>query len=119
MPCGGTRVPNKHQTLKPLPEPKPQNPSAQTRTFATIYRSLMHAPLQVEEKNVDTHTIATVSSVDARLAALRIAILGVGGRVEVVDVKQGVCVVKYKVGGGHQRARISHSGGSPNPNQAR
>ena len=30
--------------------------------------------------------------------ALKIALQGVGGKVEVLDIKQGTCVIKFRVG---------------------
>ncbi len=41
--------------------------------------------------------VATVTTIDAHLDNLRAAIHGVGGKVKVVDVQKGTCVLKYKV----------------------
>ena len=54
--------------------------------------------LQVEGNHMDpTRPVATVASVRAHLEDLKVALQGVGGRIEVVDVKQGVCVIKFRV----------------------
>ena len=53
--------------------------------------------MQVDGHMDHSKPIATVASVEARLAALKVAIQGVGGRVEVADVKQHICVVKFRV----------------------
>jgi len=51
---------------------------------------------EVIQLNTDEMPIATVTGVNAHLDPLRPSINSLGGKVEVVDVQQGTCIVKFK-----------------------
>jgi hypothetical protein len=69
----------------------------------TLPSSFLPSPPSPQVPGGEEAPKVTAGTINTHLDQLRPALTALGGTMEVVDLKQGVCVIKYKVRGARGR----------------